>query len=214
MQGLQTSMATATNAISTIMESMHHVVDGLHSTQDEVAGLSTQTKDLATTVAQFTGDTTQKLDAVLQALQTATTTIDALRKEVSDLKTQTPPPAPAPAQPDNQVTNNTTTTHLEIEKMIQAQNARMEKFFRDVQASLQAQAQQQSSVPQQQQQAPQTLRQALAVAERDLKRHMGTVETFYHRGGVSRAVTERTADFLAALEQSVRAAQAGLGQGT
>jgi archaellum component FlaC len=200
IDSLQSSMDSATNAISTMMDSMHHVVDGLHSTQDEVAGLTTQTKDLTTTVSQFMSDTTQKLDTVLQALQTATTTIDNLRNEVSELKTQTSPSGPP--QSDSASKN-----HPEIETMIQEQNTRMEKFFRDVQAQLL------SNLPQQQQQQPQTLRQAMAAAERDLRRHKGMIENFYHRSGgsVSRAVTERTADFLAVLEEGVRAAQAGLG---
>ncbi|KAK4121961.1 hypothetical protein N657DRAFT_647471 [Parathielavia appendiculata] len=193
MGELKSSMASATNAIEVMMESMHHTVDNLNSCKDEVSGLSTQQQELAATVLQLNKDTNIKLDTILQSMQTLASTIDTLRNEVSQLKDQAPPATGTQAE---------STNTSQLRTLFQEQNTRMENFFREVQASLQAQVK--PSQPQ-----PQTLRQAMAAAERDLARHMGTIETFYHRGGVSRAVTEQTADVLAALSEGLRAAKAG-----
>ncbi|KAK4102399.1 hypothetical protein N658DRAFT_423626 [Parathielavia hyrcaniae] len=204
---LNNSMASATNAMEVMMESMHDTVDGLTSCRAEVSSVSAQQKELAATLSRFNTDSNLKLGTILQLVQTLASTVDTLRDEVSQLKNhhQAPPAAGAQAAAES-----TSTSHLET--LVKEQNIRMERFFREVQAGMQAQAHAvaQSHNPLQSQ--PQSLRQAMAAAERDLQRHMGTIETFYHRGGVSRAVTEQTADVLAALSEGLRAAKAGQGQ--
>lgn len=204
IDGLKKDMATATNAIATMMESMHDIVDSLNSLQDEISALSVQHKDLSTTLRQPSNGNSsnnQNLDSLLQPLQTLTKAVATLQTEVSSLKDRTPSPTPTP--------NN----HA-LETLLHAQNARMDKLFRELasmQASLPSQAGAGAQQHQQQQPPPpQTLRQAMAAAERDLRHHLAAVQTFYHRGGASRAVTEQTADLLAMLSEGVRAAQAGM----
>ncbi|KAK3292897.1 uncharacterized protein B0H64DRAFT_418812 [Chaetomium fimeti] len=186
---LKKEMATATGAISTMMESMHYIVDNLGSMQEEISGFSTEQ---------------QNLQAALTALQT----------DVSHLKTNPPTPSTTTTCTQPETTRN-------LEALIQAQTTRLDKLTHQI-ATLQHHQQTTSQTGTTQ---PQTLRQAMAAAERDLQLHLGRVQAFYHRGssmgggaggggaaggvGSSRAATERTADLLALLADGVRAAQAG-----
>ncbi|KAK4148971.1 hypothetical protein C8A00DRAFT_19283 [Chaetomidium leptoderma] len=211
MGGLKKDMASATNAIGTMMESMHDIVDSLNSLQDETSGLCTQQKDLTSNLAQQQPQT-QTLDTILPHLQTLTTTVNRLLTEVSDLKkaTHQQPPSPPPQQQQQQEAAD-----RPLETLLHAQNTRIDKLFREIagmrMGMTSSPGQPQPPQQQQQQQQPQTLRQAIAAAERDLKYHLGTVQELYHRGGASQAVTERTADLLAMLSEGLRAAQAGQG---
>ncbi|KAK4246588.1 hypothetical protein C7999DRAFT_42009 [Corynascus novoguineensis] len=221
MVALKKEMATATNAVSTIMESMHDIVDNLQAMQGEIATLSTEQRDLKTNISELTtssNDGTKDpkfdlkfdLNTILQPLQELNSKVDSLRTEVSELKKAQPTPS---TDPSSQPNGNDT---KQLEALLQSQAARLDKLSQQM-ATLQ-QAQQQpspqpplSGQPQQQQQ-PQSLRQAMAAAERDIRQHLATVQTFYHRDGgtgANRAVTERTADLLATLSEAARAAQAG-----
>ncbi|KAH6847576.1 hypothetical protein B0I37DRAFT_375388 [Chaetomium sp. MPI-CAGE-AT-0009] len=199
---LKKEMATATGAISTMMESMHYIVDNLSSVQEELSGLSTEQQTLKSALSQLTNP---NLDTLLTPLQTLTTAVNALQNDVSHLKTNPPPPT-------------TTTTHPEttrnLEALLQAQTTRLDKLTHQL-ATIQ-QVQQQTHHHHSAGTQPQTLRQAMAAAERDLQLHLGRVQAFYHRGSggggggsAGRAATERTADLLAVLADGVRAAQAG-----
>jgi chromosome segregation ATPase len=80
---LKKEMATNTNAVSTMMESMHDLVDGFSSLQDEISALSThihQAKDL---VASTSGISTQQKDFVANV----SATISSLSTQYNDLAT-------------------------------------------------------------------------------------------------------------------------------
>ena len=179
LTGLQTDMATVTNVISTMMESMHQIVDSLNSLQDEVSALTTQQKTL---LPPNPTPTDTNLEAALH--QSLTTLLP------------TPLPTYLPIHPPD-------LTSLE---------SRLDKL-----TTLLTRSPPRSLTPQQQQAQqvhlqPQTLRQAMTLAERDLKHHLATVQHFYHANGsagMSRQVTERTADFLGVLEEGVKVCQAG-----
>ena len=185
LSGLQTDMATVTNVISTMMESMHEIVDSLNSLQDEVSALTTQQKTLLPPAAP-----TPDLEAAIH--QSLTTLLPTL------LPTYLPP------QPAD-----LTSLESRLDKLTTL-------FTRSPARSTTPQ-QHQGQQGQQAQQQPQTLRQAMAFAERDLKHHLATVTHFYHAsgsgGGMSRQVTEWTADFLGVLEEGVRVCQAGAAPG-
>ncbi|KAH6623247.1 hypothetical protein F5144DRAFT_595456 [Chaetomium tenue] len=223
MVELKKEMATATGAISTMMESMHYIVDNLSSVQEEISGFATEQQTLKAALPQLsngtTTTTTPNLDALLTPLQTLITAVNTLQQDVTHLKSHPPTPPPAQPQPDT-----TTTRHLEA--LLKAQTARLDKLSHQL-ATIQHH-QQRETTPHQPQgtQQPQTLRQAMAAAERDLQHHLNKVQAFYHRsssvgsggggsisssgaGGSSRAAVERTADLLAVLADGVRAAQAG-----
>ncbi len=58
---------------------------------------------------------------------------------------------------------------------------------------------------------PRTLRQAMAAAEEDLKRHLFRVDKYYHKinaQGLSSGVANNTADFIIALRDAIKYAQA------
>jgi chromosome segregation ATPase len=208
MAKLGNDMATVTNAVSVIMESMHAVVDGLGSGQEETAALATEQKELKDTLLQFINNSSNNNNPTPDTLQTLTSTVNALHNDITELKSR---PTPSPPQPTN---------HSNLETLLQAQNTRIDRLIREV-ASLKEQQQQThaSHAPQQQPQhqnaEPQTLRQAMAAAERDLEHHLATVQAFYHRrpggqgAGVSRAVTERTAELMNLLTEGMRAAREG-----
>ncbi|KAL1843979.1 hypothetical protein VTJ49DRAFT_6383 [Mycothermus thermophilus] len=256
---LKGNMRTATNAVTTMMESMHDIVDGMNSIQEEVACLADQQKLLATAITESTeqqkqlaaamSESTAKLTTaiadngeinlspMLKLIEVLTNSVNSLKEEVAELKkgpqqqppalealtnsvnslkeemaelkkAQQPQPAPVP-QP--------TSIPPSIESHLQAQNAKMDKLFREMAAMRQEQqrlaavnastATPQSDVPTVQQPQPQNLRQAMAAAEQDLRRHLGTLQALYYRGGANRALTEKTADFLALLGDGVKAAQ-------
>ncbi|KAG7294020.1 hypothetical protein NEMBOFW57_004081 [Staphylotrichum longicolle] len=221
--GLKKDMATVTNVVGTMMESMHAIVDSLNSLQDEVAAFSTEPKNPPTQPEHAAPD----LSTVLSPLETLTATVNTLRTEVSQLRAQ-PPTTPAIGPTNNGVTTTDTTA---LQTLLHAQTARIDKLSHQLTQlqTTQTQILRRSNSPstaaagaaagglqqqpqQQQQPQPQTLRQAMAAAERDLRHHLAAVQHLYHRPGgaeVSRAVTEKTADFLAVLEMGVRAAQAG-----
>ncbi|KAK4111716.1 hypothetical protein N656DRAFT_711504 [Canariomyces notabilis] len=193
---LKKEMDTATNAIGTMMESMHDIVDSLNSLRDEVAGLTKQQNKLATD-HQANG-----AHALLGAMQTITNSLELLKVEVTQLKMQaaaSQQPAPPSSAPRYDP---------EVKTLLQEQNALIDKLGREM-ARMQTQ-----TPPTHQRQSPQNIQQAMADAERDLKHHLAVVESLYHQldstRGASRMVTERTADFLATLQQSVHSAQIGL----
>lgn len=218
MVSLKKEMATATNAVSTIMESMHDIVDNLQTMQGEIAALSTEQRDLKTNISELTSSSSDStkdpkfdLNTILQPLQDINSKVDSLRTEVSELKkAQSNPSTDASSQPNGNDTK-------QLEALLQSQATRLDKLSQQMAALQQAQQQPSpqsplSGQPQQQQQQPQSLRQAMAAAERDIRQHLATVQTFYHRDGgtgANRAVTERTADLLATLSEAARAAQAG-----
>ncbi|KAL2174837.1 uncharacterized protein P884DRAFT_207614 [Thermothelomyces heterothallicus CBS 202.75] len=209
MVALKKEMATATNAVSTIMESMHDIVDNLQSLQGEISALVAEQKDLKTTLPQSISSSTDgtknpsfDLNAILQPLQNLDNTVNALRAEVSELKRN----QAALSAPTSQTTGNDA---KQLETLLQSHTARLDKLSQQMAALQQAQQQQAQRHSPQPQGQPQNLRQAMAAAERDLKHHLATVQTLYHRGGAGRAVTDRTADLLVTLSEAVRAAQAG-----
>ncbi|KAK3305624.1 uncharacterized protein B0T15DRAFT_396313 [Chaetomium strumarium] len=208
VEGLKKDVATVTNAVGTMMESLHDIVDSLNSLQDEVSGLATQQNELTTTVSQ--GQSVKlNIEDLLRPIQTLSDTVNVLRGEISDLKEQTTAATTIAPSPAASVNHLQTTTNLE--RLFHEQNARIDTLTRQV-AGMQAQM---ASMPRQQQATgqPQTLRQAMAAAEQDLRHHLNAVQRFYHsldgtRGGASRAITERTADFLALLTDGLEVAKA------
>ncbi|KAL2163318.1 hypothetical protein VTH06DRAFT_5375 [Thermothelomyces fergusii] len=217
MVALKKEMSTATNAVSTMMESMHEIVDNLQLLQKEILVLAAEQKDLKTTLPQSAGngnDGTKNpsfdLDAILQPLLNLDDKVNALRDEVSELKKRQ---AASSAPAASQSTGNDT---KQLETLLKSHTARLDKLSQQMAALQQAQQQQQQQQQAQSQHRsplsqgqPQNLRQAMAAAERDLKHHLATVQAFYHRGGASRAVTDHAADLLVTLSDAVRAAQAG-----
>lgn len=199
IEGLKKDMESATDAIRTMMETMHDNVDRLTMVQEEVSTLSKQQRELATALPH-----SSKLDAVLGAIQPLADKIERLTEGVSELKKQAAGQQPASGPP-------TAPCDSEITNLLREQNARIDRLVRDV-ASMQAHVSSSSpaSLPRQ---APQNLRQALAAAEREIKHHADVVQGFYYKldgsHGVSRAVTERVADLLATLQHGVRMAQMG-----
>ncbi|KXX81059.1 hypothetical protein MMYC01_202780 [Madurella mycetomatis] len=192
---LKKDMDSATNAIGTMMESMHDIVDGFTLLQESVSALSRQQSEIATALPP-----TGKLDALLHPIQAVADSVRLLREEVSELKKQ--------AAGQHAALPSLTTQHnTEIKSLLQGQNSRIDKLVRDM-ANMQTQMS--SPLPRQ---APQNLRQALATVEREIKVHLDIVQGFYHKldgsHGASRMVTEQTADLLAMLQQSVHIAQMG-----
>ena len=192
MGGLKKDMATVTNVISTMMDSMHTIVDSLNLLQDDISGLSRQQAELTAALPAQTGKA--DTSSLLQPIQDIAHSVKVLTDEVHALKQRTSL-APSPPQPANSA----------LEALLQEQNSRIDKLTHEM-ASMQAQMV--TSLPRQQ---PQTLRQAMDAAERELSHHMATIQRFYHqldgtRGG-NRAVTERTADCLAMLQQTVQTAK-------
>lgn len=192
---LKKNMDSATNAIGTMMESMHDIVDGLTSLQESVSVLSKQQSEIATAHPPA-----EKLDALLHPIQAVADSVRLLREEVSELKKQEAGRHAALPSPTIQHS-------AEIKNLLQEQNSRIDILVRDM---ANVQAHMSSSLPRQ---APQNLRQALAAVEREIKAHLDVVQGFYHKldgsHGPSRMVTERTADLLATLQQSVHIAQMG-----
>ncbi|KAL2024887.1 hypothetical protein VTK56DRAFT_3586 [Thermocarpiscus australiensis] len=192
--GLQKDLNTVTNAVTTMMDSMHYIVDNLSSLRDEISGLSKQQGELATALPQA-----DKLDTLLRPIQTMADSVKVLGDEVSELKKQASGQQPA-------VALSAEHSNAELKGLLQEQNSRIDGLAREM-ASMQTRMV--SSLPKQ---SPQTLRQAMAAAERDLKHHLAAVQSFYYQldgRGANRSVTERTADFLATLQQSVHSAQVG-----
>ncbi|KAK4132727.1 hypothetical protein BT67DRAFT_435439 [Trichocladium antarcticum] len=197
MDGLKQDMATATNVIGSMMDSMHAIADNLNMLQGDIAGLSAQQKEL--TAAILSESHSSNIDTLLQPIQTIASSVSSLTKEVAELKKQTlerqAAGAPSAAEPNSK-----------LEELVQEQTSRLDKLAREM-AGMQAQMT--SSLPRQ---APQNLRQAVAAAERDLTYHLTTVEDFYRRLGArggSRTAIEQTADLLTALQQGVHSAQIG-----
>ncbi|GAB1317767.1 hypothetical protein MFIFM68171_07977 [Madurella fahalii] len=192
---LRKDMDTATNAIGTMMESMHDIVDGFTSLQESVSALSKQQSELATALPQ-----TGKLDALLHPIQALTDSVRYLREEVAELKKES-------AGRHAALPSLTTQHNAEVKSLLQEQNARIDKLVQDM---AHMQAHMSSSLPRQ---APQNLRQALAAVERENKVHLEVIQGFYHKldgsHAASRMVTERTADLLATLQRSVHIAQKG-----
>lgn len=197
MGGLKQDMATVTNVIGSMMDSMHAIADNLNMLQGDIAGLSAQQKEL--TAAILSESQSSNSDTLLQPIQTIASSVSSLTKEVAELKKQTleqrAAGAPSAAEPN-----------AKLEELVQEQTSRLDKLAREM-AGMQAQMT--SSLPRQ---APQNLRQAVAAAERDLTYHLTTVEDFYRRLGArggSRTAIEQTADLLTALQQGVHSAQIG-----
>jgi uncharacterized phage infection (PIP) family protein YhgE len=223
------SLSTQYNDLATsVLASLSSLSADYKDLTDGLSVLAKQQSDLADIVAQLSSKNNSggnlNIDTLLQPLQTLTKTVATLQAEIADLKNnQTPAPAPT-------ATNNTNN----LETLLHAQNTRIDKLFQELTSLRESQAkpapaptpapatatapapkpQPQVQQPQpQQSQRPQTLRQAMALAEQDFKQHLKTIQDLYYRGGASRAVTESTADLMTMLEDGVRVAQAGQGSG-
>jgi hypothetical protein len=130
--------------------------------------------------------------SILKPIQSLSESFNHLRQEVAGLK-NTPPPVIA--QPNN------LNELRELRELVLEQNSRIGKLSSDVK-----QVQHKiGSDP-----TPQSLRQALAAAEHDMRHHLHTVQAFYHSSTISRATKEKTADLIIALEQGLKSAQGGL----
>ncbi|KAH6615814.1 hypothetical protein B0J18DRAFT_438284 [Chaetomium sp. MPI-SDFR-AT-0129] len=218
MTKLTQEMASATNAVSTIMESMHAVVDRLDSLHDVVTLLTTEQKELKSTIPQIAstagdGDrpdinsSNANLDAILGPIQVIATAVTILQTQVADLQSNNPqnPPTTLSHSP-------TDTTALET--LLESQTTRIDTLTQHI-TTLQRQhlqlhqAQQQQarlSSPNSPHPQPQTLPQVAAAAERDLKYHLGAMERLYHRPGTSKAVKEETENLMATLTEGAMAA--------
>ncbi|KAK4172965.1 hypothetical protein QBC36DRAFT_390065 [Triangularia setosa] len=146
-QELKNTLSTITNAVSTLMESSHHIVDGLQKLQDDIA---------------------------------------------SRPPPQVSPPLQQLLTPDPPVAYHT---------QLDAQHQHSE-----TKALLLAITEQIASKSRKD--APTTLEQALALAEKDLKRHYETLMKFYHEmpstRGLVDSMTNRMAGILAGLDDGVK----------
>ncbi|KAK3995291.1 hypothetical protein QBC44DRAFT_234614 [Cladorrhinum sp. PSN332] len=196
---LGTQMNSVTEAVSTMMESMHDIVDGLTRLQEEVSVISTklvtiQQPDNASASENNSIDKFSKL--VLDPLSTISSTLQTLQSEIASLKKQ------SSTAPSSDVT--------ELKSLLKQQSDQIAALVR-----LQQQQQQKASPTPKP--VPQTIQQAIHNAERDLWHHYSAVSDFYHKLDInktSRATTERTAEFLAVLQHSVESAKAMSGRGT
>jgi DNA repair exonuclease SbcCD ATPase subunit len=174
-----------------MMDSMHEVADNLNAIKDDITGLRTQQNVPKQDISA------DNLSSILHAIQSLSKNFSRLRQEVTNLKNQAPPPAPpVVAKPDN-----------ELRELVLEQSSRISKL-----ASEMTRMQSQLGAPASSASAPQSLRQALAAAEHDIRQHLHTVQTFYHRSGknINRQSAEKTADLIIALEQGLHCAQGGL----
>ncbi|KAL2151180.1 hypothetical protein VTH82DRAFT_6278 [Thermothelomyces myriococcoides] len=215
MATLKKEMGTTTNAVSTMMESMHDVVDHLHSLQGEISVLATEQKRLIEALSHCTGTINEStknssfnLDAILRPLQKLESMVNGLWDEVSELqKRQATASSSSPA---GQITGNDS---KQIETILQSHTTRLDKLSQQMAALQQAQQQQQQQQHSSSRPQPQSLRQAIVAAEGDLRHHLATVEAFYNRGGASRGLTDIAADLLVRLNDAVKVARAGHGRG-
>ncbi|KAK3321841.1 hypothetical protein B0H66DRAFT_181904 [Apodospora peruviana] len=127
--------------------------------------------------------------------------IIALKTEVSELKSQRQV-SPTPSQPD--------TSQLGF--LLRDQNNRMKSLARDM-TNIRGQMSAVAAAGGNRAANAQNIKQAMAAAEQDLKRHRDTVQNFYDHLDLSRvfnhSLTSNVADFLIALEQSLHFAKAG-----
>ncbi|KAK4445552.1 hypothetical protein QBC34DRAFT_163110 [Podospora aff. communis PSN243] len=173
-----------------MMESMHTVADNLNAIKDDIAGLRIQQGGSKQGIPPDT------LPSILQPIHLLSDSLSQLRQEIAVLKSQIPPPAPpVAAQPNHEL--------KELRELVLEQTNRLGKLSSDVK-----QVQHKlGSDP-----APQSLRQAMAAAEHDMRHHLHTVQTYYHATGtnINRATRDKTADLIIALEQGLKCAQGGL----
>ncbi|KAL2255477.1 hypothetical protein VTK26DRAFT_3271 [Humicola hyalothermophila] len=195
--GLKKDIATVTNVISTMMDSMHAIVDNLNLLQDDISGLSQQQRQLTAALPPQA----DKAETLLQPIQSIAESVKSLTQEVLAIKAQTA----AQQQVLERVLQQPQQANPNLERILQEQTSRIDQLAREM-ASMQTQMM--TSQPRQQ---PQTLRQAMDAAERDLSHHLATIQRFYHQldgtRGVNRVVTERTADCLALMQHTAQAAR-------
>jgi len=218
VSSLQSDMATVTNVVGTMMESMHVIVDSLNLLRDDITGLSGQQKELASAVAGVTSAATKEgsvaaitngvsdgreIEKLLGPIQTLVEGLATLRQEVAELKKQ---------PPSQQPPSGSTAT---LEALLHQQTAHIAKLSTQVNA-LQSRMQAQQALfttP------PQTLRQAFALAQLDLKKHKTVIEGFYSSMGhnASRHTMEQTANLLGAIQHGLgvirESGLVGYGQG-
>jgi len=184
MQGMKAVMEV-------MMESMHAVADNLNTIKDDIASLRTQPDGLKSDPFP------ESLTSIIQPIQSLSENFNRLREDFTNLKTQVQKPAPpVAAKPDK-----------EVRELLLEQSSRISRL-----ASEMTRVQSQLGSPAGSSAAPQSLRQALAAAEHDMRHHMHTVQTFYNRNGAitNRTAAEKTADLLIALENGLKCAQNSL----
>ncbi|EAQ83451.1 hypothetical protein CHGG_09855 [Chaetomium globosum CBS 148.51] len=227
MVELKKEMATATGAISTMMESMHYIVDNLSSVQEEISGFTTEQQALKAALPQLSNGTST---ATPQPRRPPHPPPNPHHRRQHPPARRHPPQNPSPdptTRPAPTPTRHQPPPPATSKPSLKAPNRPASNKLSQQLATIQHHQQRETTPhqPHQQTQQPQTLRQAMAAAERDLQHHLNRVQAFYHRGGGvgsggmgsgagagsggSRAAVERTADLLAVLADGVRAAQAG-----
>ncbi|KAK4182019.1 hypothetical protein QBC35DRAFT_445821 [Podospora australis] len=187
-------MATVVNIVGTIKESMHSFMDRFHRVENEVSGLKQTQNDMKTSISQQSGSA-QSLSSVVETLQ-------RLGEQLTQVQQRYKPPVD---------TGGPTNDSEDLRALLKDQGNRVDRLAQEMgsgMAELRRLQQQTQSITR----GPpaQSLQQALAAAERDLQLHTATISHFYHQldSRVGRAVTERTAEFLALLDESLRAARA------
>ncbi|KAK4227325.1 hypothetical protein QBC38DRAFT_364524 [Podospora fimiseda] len=195
---LAAQMNSVTDAVSTMMDSMHDIVDGLTRLQDEVSVVSSK----QTTVTNLSPDNSiDKLSKlVLDPLAAITDTLASIQSEVAELKKAQSSLSPAQAPPPDLT---------ELKSILKQQSDQIAALNQSM-ACIQRQS------PKLPPPTAQTLQQAITNAERDLWHHYSAVSDFYNKLDInkaSRATTERTAEFLAVLQHSVESAKAMKGGG-
>lgn len=192
--GLKKDMASVVTVVGTMMESMHSFVDSLHRIEDEVSGLNKSNNEMKTAFSQEAA-TTQPISAVLENIKLLGEQLGQMRQEQHHQR------AKADAGSDAE----------EVRALLKDQGNRIDRLARELASEmadmrrLQLQTLSLARGP-----PPQSLPQAIAAAERDLQHHTSTISQFYHKldsNRVGRAATERTAEFLALLDNSLRTAK-------
>ncbi|KAK0611781.1 hypothetical protein B0T14DRAFT_571647 [Immersiella caudata] len=172
------------------IESMRAIMEVMMESMHTVADNLNAIKDAQQDGPKISPD---GLLSLLQPIQSLSESFNHLSQEVAGLKNQ---PPPVIAQPNN------LNELRELRELVLEQNSRIGKLSSDVK-----QVQHKiGSDP-----TPQSLRQALAAAEHDMRHHLHTVQAFYHSSTTtSRATKEKTADLIIHLEQGLKSAQGGL----
>ncbi|KAK3385417.1 hypothetical protein B0H63DRAFT_182628 [Podospora didyma] len=195
ISGMRSEMSSVTKDMKTIMDSMHFIADAMQSLREDLLGLATHQQNGTTP----TRDEPRNTDTLLNPIQKIADTINELRIEVSQLKKQQQAqqhiPTPPPLGPG---------IEAQVMSLLREQSQRMERMS-DEMVRMHARI----ATPVVLKSEPQNLQQAMAAAERDLKHHVDIIGEFYHQldnNGATQAVTEKTADFILSLHQSINRA--------